>query len=255
MSILKTPIAKCVERLKGAMKFRPAGLCYLCQQHCKAAVCEVCEQDCLFFNNQKVAGNLLNWPNIKQGLTPGPYQKMCALSYFQWPLDHLIRRFKYGHPLLAEPLAQWFLRYSAVSSFPLPDCLLPVPISPWRFAKRQYHQTLLLADYLGKHLDIPVMSKWAHRRGWQRSQQSLGRRERLRNLKQAYELGSGDFPARVALIDDVVTTGATIATLSRLIHQVAPHTEITVWALAVTPNKADQALLLPGRQILSNRQA
>ena len=95
------------------------------------------------------------------------------------------------------------------------------------------------------------MPRWAHRRGWQRSQQSLGRRERLRNLKQAYQLETNDFPARVALIDDVVTTGATIATLSRLIHQVAPHTEIVIWALAVTPAKADQALLLPGCQILS----
>ena len=60
---------------------------------------------------------------------------------------------------------------------------------------------------------------------------------------------------RVVIVEDVVTTGATIATLSRLIHQVAPHTEIVVWALAVTPNKADQALLLPGRQILNRREA
>ncbi|WP_296046341.1 hypothetical protein [uncultured Alteromonas sp.] len=249
MSILKTPIVKCVERLRGATKFLPDGLCYLCQQHSNTAVCKVCEQDCLFFNNHKVAANLLNWPAIKQGLAPGHYQQLCALSYFQWPLDHLIRRFKYGHPSLAIPLAQWFLRYSLVLSGPLPDCLLPVPISPWRYAKRQYHQTLLLAEYLGKQLDIPVIANWAYRRGWQRSQQTLGRRERLRNLKQAYQLGNVVFPARVALIDDVVTTGATIATLSHLIHQIAPDTDIVVWSLAVTPAKPDTTLLLPGHQL------
>ena len=250
MSIVKSPIVKCVEWLRST-NLHPMGLCYLCQQPSNSAVCSVCEQDCLFFNSRAANHNLLHWPSVKQGLTQGHYQHLCALSYFQWPFDHLIRKFKYGHPKLSRLLAEWFIRYTDVSNQPLPDCLLPVPIGPWRYAQRQYHQTLLLAHYYGKHLGIPVMPNWAQRRGWQSSQQTLGRKARLANLKHAYRPRTIHFPNKVAIIDDVVTTGATIATLSRMIHQRSPHTEISVWALAVTPARIDSQLLIPGSQLRS----
>ncbi|GGF63000.1 ComF family protein [Alteromonas lipolytica] len=248
MSILKSPIKKCLESLSLATKYLPQGLCYLCQQPSAASVCPTCEQDCLFFNCAKAGHNLLNWPAIKQGLTPGKYQQLVALSYFQWPLDHLVRRFKYGHPKLASILVPWFLRYTQVTSQPLPDCLLPVPVSPWRYGQRQYHQTLLLAHALGKALNIEVSANWARRRGWQASQQSLGRQARLRNLKQAYQLNQAPLPRRVAIIDDVVTTGATIATLSKMLHKASPETEIVVWAMAITPVKPDPHILQAGYQ-------
>ena len=253
MSILKSPIVKCAERLCRATKFLPTGLCYLCQQPANAPVCMVCEQDCLFFNNQLTNNNLLLWPSIKRGLTRGNYGQLCALSYYQWPLNYLVRQFKYGHPKLASLLTEWFIRYTAVSTEPLPDMLLPVPISPWRYAQRQYHQTLLLANQLGKQLNIAVNPGWAYRRGWQASQQSLGRRARLKNLRHAYQLHAGTLPERVAIVDDVVTTGATIAALSRMIYQHSPHTSISVWALAVTPVKADEQVLIPAHEI--NHQA
>lgn len=252
MSMLKSPIVKCVKQLRRTTNLRPKGLCHLCQQPSSSPVCLVCERDCLFFNYHKTGANLLDWPSIKQALTPGRYQRLCALSYFQWPLDHLVRKFKYGHPKLAAPLANWFINYTSVASTPMPDCLLPVPISPWRYAQRQYHQTLLLANCLGKTLDIPVRPQWAQRQGWQRSQQTLGRQQRLRNLKHAYQLGNITLPHHVAIIDDVITTGATIATLSRLIRRVSPQTQISVWALALTPAKPGNELLVPGRHLRPN---
>lgn len=253
MSILKSPIVKCVQRLSLATNFLAAGLCHLCQQPSNAAVCRVCEQDCLFFNNKLTHNNLLLWPSIKRGLTPGNYGQLCALSYYQWPLNYLVRQFKYGHPKLASLLTEWFIQYTAVCAEALPDVLLPVPISPWRYAQRQYHQTQLLANQLGNRLNIAVNPGWANRRGWQASQQSLGRRARLKNLRHAYHLQAIALPDRVAIVDDVVTTGATIAALSRMIHQQSPHTSISIWALAVTPTKADEQVLLPAHQI--QRQA
>ena len=188
-------------------------------------------------------------PSIARELTPGRYQCLRALGYYHWPLDHVVRQFKYGHPKLSATLASWFVQYSGVRSQQPPDCLLPVPISALRYAKRQYHQTLLLSQHLSAQLGIPVMANWASRRGWQVSQQSLGRRERLTNLKRAYQLNRSDFPDRVAIVDDVITTGATAATLSRLLHRCSAHTHIEVWALAVTPVSIDEQILLPAREL------
>lgn len=254
ISRFKSGIEKCREHLKFAMSNLSENLCYLCQQPAKSAVCKVCEQDCLFFNSQKIASNLLNWPVIRGGLTPGHYHSLTAMSYYQWPLDYLITQFKYGHPQLVSMLSEWFIKYAPLDHANLPDCLLPVPISLWKMNRRRYHQTLLLANQLGAHYGISVIENWASRQLWQPSQKSLGRRERLKNLKQAYYIKATSLPGRVAIIDDVVTTGATIATLSRALKQRFPGIRIEVWALAVTPARPDFSALEQGGQLMSINQ-
>lgn len=229
-----------------ANQWRPNKLCYLCQQPSEDLICTVCIQDCLFFNSKKAGANLLHWPRIRADLLKAPYSQLQALSYYQWPLDYLIQQFKYGHPQLAKPLAALMLKYIPFRENELPDCLLPVPISLWRYSTRRYHQTLLLAKSLGEELRIPVLNRWASRNFWQGTQQSLGRKERLANLKSAWCIEAKTLPKKVAIVDDVVTTGATAATLSRLLQLHFPQTDIALWCLAITPKKVDPQLLSSG---------
>ena len=202
----------------------------------------------MFFNGGDNP-NLLHWPVIKKALSPGCYTHLYAASYYRWPVDHLVRLFKYGHPCLAPVLANWLIDYGLPVNQPLPQALLPVPISLWRFSQRQYHQTQLLAKHLSNRLEIPIIKHWSKRRGWQPKQQSLGRRARLQNLTKAYELTDSTLPKRVAIIDDVITTGATVATLSRLLWRQDPQIHIEVWAIAVTPLTQDDTLLAAGRTL------
>lgn len=224
----------------------PDSLCYLCQQPAAAQVCRTCEHDCLYFNYPVVPANLLQWPPIKKGLTRGYYSSVYACGYYQWPLNQLVKQFKTGHPQLAQTLAEWFVRYAWSSEAPLPGCILPVPTSAWRFARRRYHQTLLLANAIGQKLSVPVYTDWASRGSLQRKQQLLGRQARLNNLTQAYTLSETSLPSRVAILDDVVTTGATAATLSKMLKAANPDIQIDLWAIAITPSKPDSAALVPG---------
>ena len=247
LSKLKSGIKDFTSLVQRIPQCLPDSLCYLCQQPTQKLICQICEQDCLFFNTPIIPDNLLLWPPIKKGLVSGRYTSVHACSYYQWPMDHLINQFKNGHPQLTQTLADWFVAYALPSEPLLPDCILPVPTSSWRFARRRYHQTLLLANAIGRRLSIPVHANWASRRSFQRKQQSLGRRERLNNLKQAFTLSKDPLPQRVAILDDVVTTGATAAALSNMIYSAYPETSVALWALAITPAKADPGALVSGQ--------
>ncbi|NVK55829.1 MAG: ComF family protein [Alteromonadaceae bacterium] len=255
MSKIQTGITKYLSDGRFAAKLLPDNICYLCQQPTAALVCGHCEQDCLFFNLPSCDYNLLNWPVIRNALVTASYTQLRAPAYYQWPLDYLVREFKYGQPQLAATLAGWFCRYGLNSNHGLPDCLLPVPTSIWRYILRQYHQTSLLSTGLSRILGIPTINNWAQRstlgKGWRSHQQGLGRKARLANLKQAYTLTDTPLPEHVAIIDDVITTGSTVATLSKMLHKRYPTMHIEVWTIAVTPLKAHSTLQLPGRQLAS----
>ncbi len=253
MSKIKTGIIKSLSQVRFATKLLPENICYLCQQPAHALICKHCEQDCLFFNLPLCSNNLLNWPVIRNGLVKARYTQLRAAGYYQWPLDYLVREFKYGQPQLAATLAEWFCRYGLNSQHTLPDCLLPVPTSLWRYSHRQYHQTAMLSECFSNRLGIPTRHNWAKRsitgKSWRTNQQGLNRKARLVNLRHAYRLTDTPLPARVAIIDDVVTTGATVAILSNLLRQYNPTIDIEVWAIAVTPLKTDHELPLAGRLI------
>ncbi|MDC8829311.1 ComF family protein [Alteromonas gilva] len=253
MSKIKTEITKYLSGLRFAAKLLPERLCYLCQQSTDTLVCQHCEQDCLFFNLPMCDYNLLNWTVIRNALVTAKHTRVCAAGYYQWPLDYLVREFKYGQPQLADTLADWFCRYGLNARRPMPQCLLPVPTSVWRYTRRQYHQTALLSACLSKRLGIETQTHWARRSASVKygfmHQQGQGRKARLTNLNKAYTLTAEPLPAHVAIIDDVMTTGATVATLSNMLHKRNPAMQIEVWTMAVTPLNADGTLLLPGRQL------
>ena len=246
LSKLKSGIKDFTSLVKHVQQCLPDSQCYLCQQSTQTLICQVCEQDCLFFNVPDVPYNLLHWPPIKKGVVSGNYQSLFACGYYQWPLDQLIKQFKSGHPQLTSTLADWFVRYALPPGTCLPDCILPVPTSRWRFARRRYHQTQLLANAIARQLSLPVLPDWATRSSFQRKQQSLGRRARLNNLNQAYTIQRRHLPQHVAILDDVVTTGATAATLSTLLSQTYPGINIELWAIAITPAKGDAGALVSG---------
>ncbi len=93
------------------------------------------------------------------------------------------------------------------------DAIVPVPLHPARFAERGYNQSELLAKTLGRELQIPVYAHAIKRTKNTKAQHSLTPRERAENLRSAFAAGR-DLPKvngkRIILLDDIITTGATI---------------------------------------------
>ncbi len=141
-----------------------------------------------------------------------PVTALRACGYFEGPLREAVHRLKFsGERYLAEPLAD--LLVTTWRWAPLPaDALIPVPLHPAREAARGYNQSSLLARQVGKKLDLPVLEGHLRRLRATPPQVDLPREERLRNLVGAFVcVGREAYGRRLCLVDDVTTTGATLA--------------------------------------------
>jgi len=98
----------------------------------------------------------------------------------------------------------------------------------------------MLADWLGASLKLPVQSDWLQRRVDTPAQQGLDAATRKRNLRQAFSLQvqAAIAGAHLALIDDVLTTGATADMLAQLLRR-AGALRVDVYCLARTPRPGD----------------
>lgn len=116
----------------------------------------------------------------------------------------------------------------------MPELILPVPLHWTRWWWRGYNQSALLGRQIGRQLGLPCRDDILQRVRRTPSQQGLGRAERLHNLQQAFCVTKPVPYRRVALLDDVVTTGATSMEIGHLLLQHGVE-EVHLWAIARTP--------------------
>ncbi|MFD0739629.1 double zinc ribbon domain-containing protein [Lysobacter koreensis] len=145
----------------------------------------------------------------RRGRAP-PLAAVHAACVYAAPLDRLLPRFKFHHDLAAgRLLAQ--LMAEAFAPLPRPGALLPVPLHRARLRQRGYDQALELARPLARALDLPLLHGALWRPRATQPQSRLDAAQRRRNLQGAFALSDGaPLPAHVALVDDVMTTGATL---------------------------------------------
>jgi len=168
--------------------------------------------------------------------SPPPYSRSLIPWRYQFPVDGMIGRYKYhGHRKFARPLLADFGGFldEQLTQNERPEALIPAPMHWFRRWQRGFNQAQDIAEHLGTYLDIPVAANVVRRKKRAKAQRELGRAGRLRNLDGVFEI-CGPVPQRVAIVDDVVTTGVTARVLARTLAD-AGATDIQVWALARTP--------------------
>lgn len=190
-------------------------------------------------------------PLAVEGLTcgsclkrPPPFDRVEAPWRYGFPVDALINRFKHQARwpigrLLGDLLAG-HLAHAFNDGLPRPDLLLPVPLSPKRQRQRGFNQAQMLAEVLSPALQITQRSDWLLRIGDPPAQQKLDAVARRRNLRGAFTLSPSARPSglHLALIDDVLTTGATAQQLASLLMR-AGALRVDVYCLARTPAPGD----------------
>jgi ComF family protein len=172
-------------------------------------------------------------------LDPPPYARAIAAFDYAAPWDALITRFKFNEALdLAPSLTRQLLFAIRACGATLPDLLLPVPLSDKRLRERGYNQAWEIARRLGRALRRPGDPRLLLRTKDTPHQLALPPHARAANVHGAFAVE----PLRlrelrginVAVVDDVLTTGATAAEIARTLLQ-AGAASVQVWVLARTP--------------------
>lgn len=170
---------------------------------------------------------------------PPPFEQCVAAVSYAYPWDALIARFKFDQALdLAGALAERLAQAVSQTGGPLPHWVLPAPLAEARMRERGFNQAWELARRVARRLGCRADARLLLRVKHSPAQLALPRAERAANVRGAYlveprrvaELRGAD----VALVDDVLTTGATAAEAARTLLQ-AGAARVRVWVFARTP--------------------
>jgi ComF family protein len=163
---------------------------------------------------------------------PPAFDRTLAAFTYRFPIDRLLHAFKYsGNLALIEVLAKPLARFAA--EHPKPDLLLPMPLHPERLKERGFNQSLEIAKTISRWLDIPLMAEACRRTRDTPSQAGLKWKERRRNVHGAFACDLDLAGKKIAVLDDVMTTGATLNEVSRILKGRGA-AEVSAWVVART---------------------
>lgn len=147
----------------------------------------------------------------------------------------IIHRYKYGGALYFEPFLANLLNQQAVPALKSAEkwnFIVPVPLHPVKKREREFNQAERLARCLGKAVDLPVNTRIIQRIEPTRSQTTLDRQQRAKNVQNAFAPWKKQLQGeKIVLIDDVMTTGATTNACAKALLK-AGAGKVCVWAVA-----------------------
>jgi len=147
---------------------------------------------------------------------PPPYASTTAAWRYAFPADRLLQQLKYGGDLaLAEPLGDALARAVMTRGERRPDAIVAMPLSRERQRHRGFNHAHEIARRVGRVLDVPLVAGLVRTRDAP-PQAGLALRERKRNVRGAFA-ATGCEGRTVAIVDDVMTTGATLDAAARTI--------------------------------------
>lgn len=146
------------------------------------------------------------------------------------PTQKLLHSLKYeNHPEIGELLAEKLNPEILTQNY---KGIIPIPIHPKKLKKRGYNQVLPYARTLSEKFEIPLIEEVLIRVQNNPSQVFKNREKRLNSIQNAFALTDQSLNGHYILIDDVLTTGATISTSVNLIHSKFPDVKISVMTMA-----------------------
>jgi ComF family protein len=163
------------------------------------------------------------------------FDRAWAAFRLQAPIHHGVHALKYHADFAqARLLGELMSSRLRARGETLPGLLIPVPLHRLRLMRRGYNQAVEIARVIAKRCGIALELDGARRVRATDDQIGQSRAARRRNMRGAFELRTDLGGAQVALVDDVMTTGATFESLARACRS-AGAAKIEVWAAARTP--------------------
>jgi ComF family protein len=208
------------------------GTCFICRGAARGTLCESCNADLPRLVQRLCPRCALESPSgavCGRCLAQPPhYDATVAALAYAFPADALVHALKFRGELALAPLLGKLL-LEKVSSQDV-DCVIPVPLSNPRLRERGYNQ----AVEIGRHLEVAKLAIDACVRERDAPPQAgLDRDSRRRNVRGAFRCQRSFAGERVALVDDVMTTGATLDELARAV-KAAGAASVANWVVCRT---------------------
>jgi ComF family protein len=213
----------------------PAQSCLLCGAYSQSgAWCAACDAALPYLNAPHCPVCALpTWDGATCGQClqhPPHFRHTVAVYSYAFPLDKLVLAFKYGEKFyLANSLGDRLAQRVTVR----PDCLVAMPLHPARLRERGFNQSLQLARRIGQQLDLPVLPYACQRVRNTPSQSTLPWKERNKNMRKAFSCTAEVAGKHIAVVDDVMTTGATLNELALTLLN-AGASQVSAWVVART---------------------
>ncbi len=231
---------KALRSVDGALRARLPSRCLLCGVRgaqviglCQSCAAELPRNDCRCARCALPLDAPASLCGRCQRRAP-PWESAWVPFRYQYPLDRLEARFKFGGDLAAGQVLARAWCESIVPS-ELPQAIVPVPLHRARLRSRGYNQALELAKPVSKRLRIPLLRDALQRARATAAQSELTAVQRRRNVRGAFFARfDGNPPQHLAILDDVFTTGATLAECARVLKRAGVQ-RVDVWALARAP--------------------
>jgi len=161
---------------------------------------------------------------------PPAFDRTRAALEYAFPTDKLIQALKYGGQLALAKLFGELLAV-ALADQTRPELILPMPLHPTRLKMRGFNQALEIAKVIAKRFDIPLAPGLAQRVVDTTPQASLPIDARHKNIKGAFACDMDLRGQRIAVVDDVMTSGATLNELAKILKR-AGAAQVDVWVVA-----------------------
>ena len=164
---------------------------------------------------------------------PPHYDRVIAACRYTFPIAGLIQSFKYGGRL---PVGTALAALLASRVQPSPDLIVPMPLSAQRLRERGFNQALELARHIGRTLHVPIEASLCVKTRDTPPQTRMPWKERRKNIRAAFVVAGDVAGCHVAVVDDVLTTGATLSELARNLKRAGAAT-VTGYVIARTVSR------------------
>lgn len=212
------------------------GSCYLCRGEAEGVLCAACDADLPRLVEAACPRCALASPGgavCGRCLTrPPAYDATQAAFAYAFPADVLVQGLKFRGelalaPLLGGLLAQCISREGV-------DCIVPVPLSGARLRSRGYNQSLEIARSIAAATRLPLAPELCERSRDTAVQMELPLEEREKNVRGAFHCPGLVGDRTIAVLDDVMTTGATLDEMAATLKR-AGAARVVNWVVARTP--------------------